>query len=320
MPPKRFIYVNGSLIPKKIDKSTQSDFLSQKNEKYYEIINLSTNNNKNNEELLIPKINFDFNKQSPTFQTQLEENIIYDNNTINQKSQANITSHYNKTINNESSKDIDIVKSSSIKKDNNIFIKKLNKIKLYSQIKKLCKHLYLEPKSEEKENIFEKMYTKEYEYVKNLNKDYLLRSNLMIKKNSFRNLSRSVKNNIYNNNNHSKINYSRNKSHKINTLSNEEIIKKYYSQPKYKTVDIKEGDKYKFENYGISSYTYKHPQIYKLKSEKNIKLPFIKKKQKTPIELTNIIPIKKGINREEQRNEYAYYNVLKHKRLKKFQI
>ena len=188
MPPKRFIYVNRSLIPKKIDKSTQSDFLSQKNEKYYEIINLSTNNNKNNEELLIPKINFDFNKQSPTFQTQLEENIIYDNNTINQKSQANITSHYNKTINNESSKDIDIVKSSSIKKDNNIFIKKLNKIKLYSQIKKLCKHLYLEPKSEEKENIFEKMYTKEYEYVKNLNKDYLLRKNLMIKKNSFRNL------------------------------------------------------------------------------------------------------------------------------------
>ena len=325
MPPKRFIYRNGNLIPKKEEKGIQSNIKLYKGDQFYEVINLSKNKIEKSEKILMPNINLSEFKKNPTFQTQLGLDNISRNKNINQESQTYISLNDNKIINDsnyENSKDFEIRKSSSFSKKNNknIYLKKLDKLKLYSQIEEICTHLYLSPTNENKESIFEKMYNKEFEYVKKLKKNYLLKNALITRKNSYRNLSNLIKhNNSYNNKSNPKVTHNRNKVHK---LKDDEIIKNYHSQKQYKTINIKKGDKYNFENYGIDSYTYRHPQIYKLNIQKKIQLPFIekKKKRKESIELTNFIPIKKGINREEQRNEYAYYNVLKNKRLKKFHI
>ena len=93
-----------------------------------------------------------------------------------------------------------------------------------------------------------------------------------------------------------------------------------------KTIDNDKLTSYKFENLFRNMKRYKHPQLYKLKNitkkaeENDIKLPPIKTGNQSPIELTECIPMKKGITKGEQRKEYFYYKVMRLNRLEGFHI
>ena len=327
--PKRFIYNNGLLIPKKIEKVTQNDDIIQGNENEYKIINLSRNGNLFEPPNIMPKIFLSEIKEGSNVQSQEEdEKIIYECNNINKETQTNSIFQVN-NINdiNYSSNEL----SKNLEDESNLFNKrKINlinnpkKATLYWQIEQICKHLYLSQSNDNKENIFSEMYQKENEFVKNFNKMYLNNEDLMLKrKYSVRNFSRLSKDNLSNKNNsfkHYKVKI--NKSYKSNKKGGEEIINKYYSEEKKKSIDNIKRTKYSYENYGINSYKYKHPQIYKLKilDKEKMKLPIIKKINKIPVELAKVIPVKKGINKEEQVNEYKFYKVMKNNRLNKFNV
>jgi hypothetical protein len=327
MNPKKFIYHSGQLIPKKIEKGINTHYLNQENNNEYKFINLSRNDNKINPPNIMPNIFLSEIQNHPTAQSQEEQKVLYESNNINEETQTNSTFRVNNFINkiNESSNDM----SKKFDDDSHLFyrnnlkvIKKPRKATLYWQIEQICKHFYLNQDNDDKENIFSEMYQKENEYVKNLNKNFLNNDDIIFKrKYSYRNFSRLIKYSLSEKNNsfnHYKTKI--NKSYKSNKKNNEEIIKKYFDEENKKPIDIKKRTKYNFENYGIDSYRYKHPQIYKLKIEDKVKLPSINKSKKVPIELANIIPIKKGINKEEKVNEYKFYKIMKNNRLKKFHV
>jgi len=327
MNPKKFIYQNGQLIPKKIEKGINTHYLNQENNNKYKFINLSTNDNKINPPNIMPNIFLSEIQNHPTAQSQEEQKVLYESNNINEETQTNSTFRVNNFNNkiNESSNDM----SKKFDDDSHLFnrnnlkvIKKPRKATLYWQIEQICKHFYLNQDNDDKENIFSEMYQKENEYVKNLNKNFLNNDDIIFKrKYSYRNFSRLIKYSLSDKNN--SINHYKtkiNKSYKSNKKNNEEIIKNDFDEENKKSNDIKKRTKYNFENYGINSYRYKHPQIYKLKIEDKVKLPSINKSKKVPIELANIIPFKKGINKEEKVNEYKFYKIMKNNRLKKFHV
>ena len=324
---KRFIYYNGNLIPKKIEKGTQNNLIIQENDNEYKFINLSRNDNLINTPNIMNNIFLSEIQKEPTAQSQEEQKIIYESNKVNEETQTKSTFKVINIINRINETNSDMNKkfdddSNLFNKNNLKVIKKPKKATLYWQIEQICKHFYLNQDNDNKENIFSEMYQKEKEYVKNLNKKYLNNDDILFKrKYSYRNFSRLIKNSLSdrsNSFNHYKTKI--NRSYKSNKKNNEEIIKKYFDEENKKPNNIKKGTKYNFENYGINSYRYKHPQIYKLKIEDKVKLPTINKTKKFPVELANIIPIKKGINKEEKINEYKFYKIMKNNRLKKFQL
>ena len=136
----------------------------------------------------------------------------------------------------------------------------------------------------------------------------------LINRQSYRNKIKNRKNKSSNQN--ILLNKNINKKRKKNILSNDEIIKKYYNQENSNTISIDKLTSFKFENYKRNLPRYKHPQVYRLKNinkeEENnnhIKLPPIKGGNQLPIDLTVFIPVKKGIRKEGQRNEYLYYKI-----------
>lgn len=294
---KRFIYRNGELIPKKIEKSVPNINIFKDKDHNDNINNKSRNTN----------LNYHDNNYSS--KSQFEEKILYHKNNINE----------------------DINNNKSFKKTNalteaNYFTSKINKknkkqlknLNLYSQIEHICNHIYLSPNNKHKKNIFIEMYEKENDYVKKLNENYLIRDALIKKKYYSRNFPRlikyssSVKAQSFNKN---IIRYKAND--KTNKTNKDEIIKKENNEDKNETLY----NKHKSNNIEeIIPYKYKHPQIYKLKNENKIKLPKIKKEQNKNIDFENLIPVKKGIKKDEKVNEYMFFKVMKQNRLKKFHI
>ena len=67
---KRFIYYNGNLIPKKIEKGTQNNLLIQENDNEYKFINLSTNDNLINTPNIMNNIFLSEIQKGPTAQSQ----------------------------------------------------------------------------------------------------------------------------------------------------------------------------------------------------------------------------------------------------------
>ena len=331
---KRFIYRNGNLYLKTEESSTQNNNTNQEEKYPYKLNNLSRNEN------IFPNLSqkkiLKGKKKNPTFQTQIEEKKIYRNN-INEETQTMKSFQGNKFNNkiNQSKKEKDKnseeerYPSPIIKKKK---IKKLSKINnLYSQIEKICNHVYLNSSGENNKNIFNEIYKKENDYVKKLNKNYLnINDDLLNKKNSVNNLARLKKYNSSdksNSFNHYRISNERNN---INNLNEPELIKKYFELDIHKTIDIDDDNilkcnqrsKYNFKNKGINSYKYIPPKIEKLKIEDKIKLPVIKPEKNKPIELVNfLIPNKKeDDNNKEKRNQYMLYKIMKFHRLNKFQI
>ena len=86
------------------------------------------------------------------------------------------------------------------------------------------------------------------------------------------------------------------------------------------TIDNKKRINSNYKNIRINSYNQKYSYVHQLKSEDKLRLPAIKSSKKYPIELTNLIPIKKGIKREDNLNEYMFYKVMKSNRLSKFHL
>lgn len=339
MIPKRFIYSNGNLIPKKVDKSTQNEEITHEKENTSKFSHLSRNSYLTNPPKSVRKILLSDDTRIPSFQ-QEDEKIIYENNHINEESQTSNTYKVIKIINKfNENKTYDSNIEAYLKKEKETikgkerddFLlfnnKKTNMNKrnkkptLYSQIEQICKHFYLNKIDTNKENIFNKMYKKENEFVKYLNKNVVNKDGLILrKKYSVRNLSKLTKYNFSD-----KINTFNNKvknsrSYKSNKIIYEELIKKYNNNEKVNTIDINKGNKRNFEYYGINSYRYRHPQIYQLKSEEKVKLPDIMESKKKPVELVDIVPVKKENKKEEKLNEYIFYKVMKNHRLKKFHI
>jgi hypothetical protein len=291
---KRFIYRNGNLYLKTEESSTQNNNTNQEEKYPYKLNNLSRNEN------IFPNLSLKKilkgKKKNPTF----EEKKIYKNN-INEETQTTKSFQGNKS-NNKSKKEKnknseeERYPSPIIKKKK---IKKLSKINnLYSQIEKICNHVYLNSSGENNKNIFNEIYKKENDYVKKLNKNYLnINDDLLNKKNSVNNLSRLKK---------------YNSSDKSNSFNHYRISNERNNQR----------SKYNFKNKGINSYKYIPPKIEKLKIEDKIKLPVIKPEKNKPIELVNfLIPNKKeDDNNKEKRNQYMFYKIMKFHRLNKFQI
>ena len=296
MYPKRFIYRNGVLIPKKIDNSVQSyNILKNK-----EIINKSRNSDLN-------YLNNNFSSKS-----QNDKKILYDNNKIIVETNKNNTNIASNTICGKNSF-LDIKKCKRFKKRPKNF-------SLYSQIEHICNHIYLSPSKKDKQNIFIEMYEKENDYVKKLNENCLIKDAIMKKKYYSRNFPRlikyssSVKHHSFNQN---RIKYKA--TNKINKTNKEELILKQDDEEKNISLEINNKQKSK-NNEEINSYIYKNPQLYRLKSDKKIKLPKIKKEQNKQIDFENLIPVKKGIKKDEKINEYMFFKVMKQNRLKKFHI
>ena len=294
---KRFIYRKGELIPKKIENSVQNNNIFKNKEHNDKINNKSRNSN----------LNYHDNNYSS--KSQCGKNILLIKNNINEE-----------IINNKN-----IQKTKAIT-EVNYFTNKKNKkriyhpekLSLYSQIEHICNHIYLSPSNKHKENIFIEMYEKENDYVKKLNENCLFREAIIKKKFYSRNFQRLIK---YSSSfkaqsfNQCVVKYKA--FDKINKTNKDEIIKKENNEEKNETFDNKKKSKNIEE---IIPYKYKHPQIYKLKNKNKIKLPKIKKEQNKNINFENLIPVKKGIKKEEKVNEYMFFKVMKQNRLKKFHI
>ena len=301
---KRFIYRNGKLIPKKIENSVPNNNIFINKENNDKINKKSRNNNLN----------------------------YHDNNNISSKSQCEEDKLFHKNNNNEEIKNNKNIKIKNTITEENYFsnnkqfkknIKKPKKLSLYSQIEHICNHIYLSPTNKYKENIFIEMYQKENDFVKKLNENCLIRDAIIRKKYYSRNFPRLIK---YSSSlkaqafNQYLIKYKENE--KNNKTNKEEIIKKENDEEKNITLDINNKNKPKNnEEVLLFNYMkYKHPQIYKLKSENKIKLPKIKKELNKEFDLENLIPVKKGIKKDEKISEYMFFKVMKQNRLKKFHI
>lgn len=310
--PKRYIYENGVLILKYNHDSTQTNI----NDEY------SSRNINQNLNIEFPILNQKTNNNYKIFSTQINEDILNENKK--EESNKNLSFIDDEDNTNKEDKDYNNLKSievnqNHIRKKNPIYIRKLNRLKLSSDIKKICKYLYTSPRKNHQDNIKFKLFEKENEYISHLkNKNYLFDEDL-INKQAYRNRIKkknfSSNQNIFDNN------------IKKNILTENEIIKKYYKEENSNTIDINKLTSYKFEHFKRNIPRYKHPRLYRLKNinkdeDKNtdVKLPPIKIGNQTPIELTEFIPVKKGIRKEEQRNEYIHYKIMRTNRLEGFHI
>jgi hypothetical protein len=313
---KRYIYENGHLFKKYTEnESSQAELNKNINDEY-------SRNNFDNYNIEFPKLEIKNNNNNnyKIFSTQIDEDILNENNKEESEKK-------NKSISEEK------IKVEKLKKDkeNNFksietnpslrrnpkLLRKLNQTKLSSQIQKICKYLYTSPRKSNKDNIKFKIAEKENEFIKSLKKNYLVDEDL-INNQLYRN--KIIKNKI-NQSNQNFFNSNRNINNNI--ISDNDFIKKYYNEENTNTIDIEKLTSYKFENYSRNKPKYKHPQLYKLKlkeEDNDVKLPPIKTGNQTPIELTQFIPIKKGIQKEEQRNEYLNYKIMRYNRLEGFHI
>ena len=301
---KRFIYRNGKLIPKKIDYSVPNNNIFITKENNDKINKKSRNNN----------LNYHDNNNISS-KSQCEEDKLFHKNNDNEEIQNNKNIKIKNTITEENY----FSNNNQFKKN----IKNPKKLSLYSQIEHICNHIYLSPTNKYKENIFIEMYQKENDFVKKLNENFLIRDAIIRKKYYSRNFPRLIK---YSSSlkaqafNQYLIKYKANE--KNNKTNKEEIIKKENDEEKNITLDINNKQKPKNnEEILLFNYMkYKHPQIYKLKSENKIKLPKIKKELNKEIDLESLIPVKRGIKKDEKISEYMFYKVMKQNRLKKFHI
>ena len=313
---KRYIYENGHLFKKYTEnESNQAELNKNINDEY-------SRNNIDNYNIEFPKLEIRNNNNNnyKIFSTQIDEDILNENNKEESEKK-------NKSISEEK------IKVEKLKKDkeNNFksietnpslrrnpkLLRKLNQTKLSSQIQKICKYLYTSPRKSNKDNIKFKIAEKENEFIKSLKKNYLVDEDL-INNQLYRN--KVIKKKI-NQSNQNFFNSNRNINNNI--ISDNDFIKKYYNEENTNTIDIEKLTSYKFENYSRNRPKYKHPQLYKLKlkeEDNDVKLPPIKTGNQTPIELTQFIPIKKGIQKEEQRNEYVNYKLMRYNRLEGFHI
>ena len=324
--PKRYLYDNGVLILKTKD----NDSTYKLNEAFIEQSSRNDNTNINIDLPLLDqkKINNNYKiftteieEEIQTFniKEELKKNIGYieenkeeDNNKDNN---SNKEDKEDKNYNNFKSIEV----NPSYNHRHPKFIRRANQSKIFSDIQNICKYLYTSPRKSNKDNIRFQIFEKENEYIKNLPKNYLVDEGL-INKQVFRNKIKDRKNKSSNQDIILNKNIYRN-----NILSNEEMIKKHYNEEITKTINIDQLTSFKFENYKRYLPRFKHPQIYRLKNinkeeENEIKLPPIKGGNQSPIELTEFIPIKKGIKKEEQRNEYLYSKISRVNRLEGFHI
>ena len=331
--PRRYIYDHGNLILKNNENDSGKTDLNQnleilieddsgKNNKLFKLEYPMLNQNNyiinNNNNIFPTQINGDALNESEI--NEIENNINYNNN------EYEITDNYNKEENiddNDYNSEYNNLKSiennpSSSRGVNLKLLHKLKQSKISNEIEQMCKYLYTSPRKSDN-NIKYKLFQKEREYINKLaKKNYLIDEDL-INKQSYRN---KIKRKKYNQSNKNIFN---NIKHR-NILSDNDIINNYYNKEVLKTIDIDKLTSYKFENFNRNIPRYKHPQLYKLKNtnkkaeDNNIKLPPIKTGNQPPIELTEFIPMKKGINKEEQRKEYFYYKVMRYNRLEGFHI
>ena len=344
--PRRFIYENGNLVLKDIkDESSQIALKKRINEEFYEVepkrnyqslLENYKNSHKLNIKLQYPKLNpINNNKNNKVFSTEIdnkkgdspkiediEKKIIM--NYINEKDDNEYEEDEDYNINNLKSLEV----NPSYIRRNPKFKRILEQSKISSQIEEICKYMYTSPRKNDEDNIRFKMHQKENEYIKHLTKNYLVDEDL-IKNNSGRKnrsidmikKNKSIENNFALNNNNNNKNNS-------NNLNDDEIIKQYYDKQTSNTIDVEKLTSLRFENYSRNYPRYKHPKIYRLKSgnkiikdnEKNDLLPPIRSGCHNSIDLSDFIPVKKGITKPEQRKEYFHYKIMRNNRLEVFHL
>ena len=351
--PKRYIYENGNLILKEMkDESNQITLKKKINEEFNEVepkknyqslLENYKNNNKLNMKLQYPKLSpinnnkSNNNKNNKIFTTEIDDkigdspkieeiekkimmNYMNDKNYNNDENEYNEDDDYN--INNLKSLEI----NPSYVKRNPKLKRILEQSKISSQIEEICRYMYTSPRKSDEDNIKFKMYEKENEYIKHLTKNYLLDEDL-INKNSY---GRNRNRNLIKKNKSIESNFMLNNNNKntVNNLNDDEIIKQYYNNQTSNTIDVEKLTSLRFENYSRNYPRYKHPKIYRLKSgnkvnkdnEKNNILPPIRIGCQNSIDLSDFIPVKKGITKPEQRKEYFHYKIMRNNRLEVFHL
>ena len=312
---KRYIYENGHLFKKYTqNESNQAELNKNINDEY-------SRNNFDNYNIEFPKLEIKNNNNNnyKIFSTQIDEDILNENNKEeSEKKNKSISEEKIKVekLKKDKEKNFKSIDTNPSLRRNPKLLRKLNQNKLSTQIQKICKYLYTSPRKSNKDNIKFKISEKENEFIKSLKKNYLVDEDL-INNQLYRN--KVIKKKI-NQSNQNFFNSNRNIN---NIISDNDFIKKYYNEENTNTIDIEKLTSYKFENYSRNRPKYKHPQLYKLKlkeEDNDVKLPPIKTGNQTPIELTQFIPIKKGIQKEEQRNEYVNYKLMRYNRLEGFHI
>ena len=322
--PKRYIYENGNLVIKEMkDESNQIALKKKNNENFYEVkpkknyqslLENYKSNNKLNDKLQYPKLSpinnnkTNNNKNYKIFSTEIDDHKIDDN-------EYKDDNDYN--INDLKSLEINPLYI----RRNHQFKRMMEQSKISSQIEDICRYMYTSPRKSDEDNIRFKIYEKENEYIKHLTKNYLVDEDV-IKRNSPRKIRNIMKKNRSNQNNYL-IN-----NNNMNNLNDDEIIKQYYDKQNSNTIDAEKLTSLRFENYSRYYPKYKHPIIYKLKSgnkiskndDKNNKLPPIRTGCQNSIDLSDFIPIKKGITKPEQRMEYCHYKIMRNNRLEIFHL
>ena len=351
--PKRYIYENGNLILKEMkDESNQISLKKKINEEFCEVepnknhqslLGNYKNNNKLNMKLEYPKLisinnnKGNNNKNNKIFSTEIDSKI--GGSPKNEDIEKKIIKNYlNGNDDNEYNEDdeykINNIKSLEINpsyiRRNKKFKRLLEQSKISSQIEEICKYMYTSPRKNDEENIRFKMYEKENEYIKHLTKNYLVDEDLIKMNSCRRNRNKNINININlikkNKSIENNFIFFNNNKKKINNLNDDEIIKQYYDEQTSNTIDAEKLTSLRFENYSRNYPRYKHPKIYRLKSgnkiidkEKSL-LPPIRSGCQNSINLSDFIPIKKGITKPEQRKEYFHYKIMRNIRLEDFHI
>ena len=334
--PKRYIYENGNLVIKEMkDESNQISLKKKIIEEFYEVqpkknyqslLENYKSNNILNIKLQYPKLspinnNQGNNKNNKIFSTEID-NKIGGSPRIEEIEKKIMMNYLKESDDNDNENDedndynINNLKSLEINpsyiRRNPKFKRILEQSKISSQIEDICKYMYTSPRKNDEDNIRFKMHEKENEYIKHLTKNYLVDEDL-IKKNSLR---KNRGNNMIKKN----ISIS-------NSLNDDEIIKQYYDKQTSNTIDVEKLTSLRFENYSRNYPRYKHPKIYRLKSgnkiikdsEKSL-LPPIRNGGYNSIDLSDFIPVKKGITKPEQRKEYFHYKIMKNNRPEVFHL
>jgi hypothetical protein len=338
--PKRYIYENGNLVIKEMkDESNQISLKKKIIEEFYEVqpkknyqslLENYKSNNILNIKLQYPKLspinnNQGNNKNNKIFSTEID-NKIGGSPRIEEIEKKIMMNYLKESDDNDNENDedndynINNLKSLEINpsyiRRNPKFKRILEQSKISSQIEDICKYMYTSPRKNDEDNIRFKMHEKENEYIKHLTKNYLVDEDL-IKKNSLRKNrgNNMIKKNISIESNFIPNNKNKNTS---NSLNDDEIIKQYYDKQTSNTIDVEKLTSLRFENYSRNYPRYKHPKIYRLKSgnkiikdsEKSL-LPPIRNGGYNSIDLSDFIPVKKGITKPEQRKEYFHYKIMK---------
>lgn len=184
-------------------------------------------------------------------------------------------------------------------------LKSLDKIKVYSQIEKVCKHFYNKlPESED--NIRDLISKKLNVSIQKLNKKYLTtevedKPKKVIKISSLKKLG-----NLDNISNYSK---------------EIEILNNYYNDTYMKGININNLSRYRYEHFANKKIRIQHPLFYRLKNElsSSLKLPPILTNN-NPIELSSQIPEKKFLSKEEKKKAYNFYREVKEGKIPDFHI